>query len=147
MCYIEAPIADVDDLIIVNELREETKAQLRFNHAIDTNFLALPSEEDANSLDDGFISTLLSRFFQTSIQTSDLTSGFSQIHIGLVEATLEEQSVVFDVIPYRISHAPPSFLNTRPILRDEPGQFDEVIPQYFADDSYDTIPSYLYQEL
>jgi len=87
MCYIKAPIADVDDLIITDELREEAKAQLRLNHIVDTNFPTLPSEEDADSLDDGFISTLLSRFTQTPIQTFDLTSGCSQIHIGPVEAT------------------------------------------------------------
>jgi len=90
------------------------------------------------------ISNFLSGFNQIPIQTLDLSSGFYQIPIEPVESTSQEQLVEFKVIPYGISHAPPAFLNTRPILHDEPGQFDEVIPQYFVDDSYNTIPSYLY---
>jgi len=104
-------------------------------------------EVDEESLVDLMISNLLSGFNQIPIQTLDLLSGFYQIPIELVESTSQEQPVEFEGIPYGIFHVPPTFLNTRPILHDEFGQFDEVIPQYFVDDSCDTIPSYLYQEL
>jgi len=94
MCYDKTPTADVNDLIIVDELREEVEIQLHLNQAIETNFAALQIEEDADPLDDGII----------------------------------------------------QHISPRPIVHNEPGQFDEINPQYFADD-YDTIPSFLHQEL
>jgi len=97
-------------LIVIDELQEEAEAQLRLNLAIDNNFPTLPSEGDADNLNDGFIFTLLSAFTHTPIQTLDL-SGFTQINLIHVEATLQEHNVVFDVIPYGISHTPPAFLN------------------------------------
>jgi len=45
-----------------------------------------------------------------------------------VDATLHEQLAVFDIIPCGISNTPQVFLNSRPIVHNELGQFDEVIP-------------------
>lgn len=144
MCYIKAPIADVDDLIMLDELREEAEAQLRLNHTIDTDITALPSEENADNIDDGFISALLSRFTQIHIPTYDLTNAFTQIQIEHVEAPVLEQSAIFHVIPYGISNAPESYLD---IPVNYESVYDEINPQYFADANSFAEPPFLYQEL
>lgn len=93
------------------------------------------------------ISNLLRGFNQILVDTFDLSSGFFHILIKPIKPTSQEQLVAFNVIPYWISNAPPAILNTITILRDEPGQFDELNSQYFADDYYITLPLFIHQEL
>jgi len=92
------------------------------------------------------ISNILRGFNQIPVETFDLSSGFSQILIEPIEPTSQEQPVAYNNIPYGISNAPSTFLNTISILHNELGQFDELNSQYYADD-FCTEPSFIHQVL
>jgi len=90
------------------------------------------------------------RFFQLPLQ-----DGFLQFPIQPVDSTSQEfeedeQPTEFEIIPYGISNAPADLINSITHLAqlDAPGQFDEMNPQFFADDEESIAePSFLYQEL
>jgi len=54
----------------------------------------------------------------------------------LQESEEDQQPLEFEIIPYQISNAPVAYLDALSILNElnAPGQFDEMNPQYFADE-------------
>jgi len=124
MCYSLVPIADVVDLLVIERLREGIEEELRLNLAIERYYDDLPHEAEEENSDIVII--------------SDLVSGFSQIPFESVEESFS--APLFERVEYGIHNAPQSYIN----LQNEVGQFDKINPQYFEDDSYDTVPSYLY---
>jgi len=67
----------------------------------------------------------------------------------VLQESKDEQLANFEVGSYKTSNAFQSYINVLTEIEqlNEPWQFDERYTQYFKDDSYDTIPSYLHQEL
>ena len=95
--------------------------------------------------------------FNTLVQEEERVENENQHHIQegffqLVEELAGEDvglhsNLKFEMISYGFNNAPESLNISHINLLNRVGQFDEINPQFFENDSFDTVPSHLHQEL